>query len=116
MTVKQYKQMAGKPDNQPPESLRARWPGSDEDEVESFEHEGLEKKYWQGFSGKPPIYGRCAFEGDKRAERGLGSFSALREGLAAEGHRCSLGLMTLKDPLSVNRISEHSLWHLVLES
>lgn len=46
MTIAQYRELAQKPENGPPPL-----------ETEDPDRWELEKKYWQGFAGKPPVYG-----------------------------------------------------------
>jgi len=56
MTVGEYKKLARLPENQPPLD-----PGLTPEERAKEDFWQLEKKYWQGFSGKPPVYGADNF-------------------------------------------------------
>lgn len=55
MTVKQYKEMAAKADNCPPDTSGGRAGGRGSEEGD--EYTALEKRYWQGFVAKAPVYG-----------------------------------------------------------
>jgi hypothetical protein len=56
MTIGEYKKLARLPENQPPLD-----PGLTPEERAKDDFWQLEKKYWQGFSGKPPVYGADNF-------------------------------------------------------
>lgn len=56
MTIGEYKKLARLPENQPPLEL-----GLTPEERAKEDFWQLEKKYWQGFSGKPPVYGADNF-------------------------------------------------------
>ena len=57
MTIREYKSLALKDENLPPLELTTQTP--EQRAKEDFWE--LEKKYWQGFAGKPPVYGADNF-------------------------------------------------------